>query len=293
MDITTPKNYTTAKEEAVTALSTKDLESSETANNTIQKDDIEDGDDRTDTSDDYFDSCDDCSSDGGRVDGIVMNEFADGDCLGFVSVPLPGSRLSTGDAPPQPRRSAPNGCAICLSAFEPQHHITWSSNDKCKHVFHKDCILDWLQASGGRHLRRRRRLEQRGQQRGDNSIVHYSNNPLLKITKFPMLCPCCRQVFVIIPPEAAAPTSTTTTSSLTKTTAQGISNTSTTPGEESSHDGSETDGSRGAAADQQSSLLSSSANTNTESSAAAVTVPSGSADATTANTIVVVSTTTV
>jgi hypothetical protein len=36
------------------------------------------------------------------------------------------------------------GCAICLSHFEPQELVCESNNSSCQHVFHKDCMVDWL-----------------------------------------------------------------------------------------------------------------------------------------------------
>ena len=36
------------------------------------------------------------------------------------------------------------GCAICLSNFKPQQLVCESNNPSCRHIFHKDCMVDWL-----------------------------------------------------------------------------------------------------------------------------------------------------
>ena len=36
-------------------------------------------------------------------------------------------------------------CSICLCPFEPAEEICCSSNKRCKHSFHKDCMSEWLQ----------------------------------------------------------------------------------------------------------------------------------------------------
>jgi hypothetical protein len=36
------------------------------------------------------------------------------------------------------------GCAICLSHFKPRQLVCESTNSSCQHVFHKDCMVDWL-----------------------------------------------------------------------------------------------------------------------------------------------------
>jgi hypothetical protein len=36
------------------------------------------------------------------------------------------------------------GCAICLSKFTSQQLVCESNNSSCLHMFHKDCMMDWL-----------------------------------------------------------------------------------------------------------------------------------------------------
>jgi len=119
---------------------------------------------------------------------------------GKIIVPMAGTcvDLVDGDTKAsavEDRREVPNGCAICLSPFENEDRIAWSSNTNCAHVYHHECISDWLMASGAKHLRRQRRESER------NRVVNYANDPILRITNFPMLCPCCRQPFVLCHPE--------------------------------------------------------------------------------------------
>jgi Ring finger domain len=41
-------------------------------------------------------------------------------------------------------RRVPNCCAVCLSGYEVGEKVAWSPNRKCRHAFHRDCIVDWF-----------------------------------------------------------------------------------------------------------------------------------------------------
>ena len=38
-----------------------------------------------------------------------------------------------------------SACVICLEPFRVGDRVTWSKEMECQHVFHKDCIVEWLQ----------------------------------------------------------------------------------------------------------------------------------------------------
>jgi len=82
------------------------------------------------------------------------------------------------------KRSVPIFCAICLSEYETCDRVCWSSNTDCSHVFHEDCILQWLISSG--------------KKRSMNEFFsrHPTDEKLLK-NEF---CPCCRQDFICVRP---------------------------------------------------------------------------------------------
>mmetsp|Transcript_16164 Transcript_16164/g.18439 ORF Transcript_16164/g.18439 Transcript_16164/m.18439 type:complete len:343 (+) Transcript_16164:38-1066(+) len=67
-------------------------------------------------------------------------------------------------------RKVPNECSICLCEYTVGSDTVWSSNPQCFHVFHADCIEQWL-------------MKQR-------------DGPL---------CPCCRRDFVIDPFDDVGP----------------------------------------------------------------------------------------
>ena len=57
-----------------------------------------------------------------------------------------------------------NECAICLDSLTVGEIVVWSNNEKCRHAFHQDCIIEYLVQ------------------------LHDSRGSP---------CPCCRQQFVI------------------------------------------------------------------------------------------------
>mmetsp|Transcript_2150 Transcript_2150/g.3323 ORF Transcript_2150/g.3323 Transcript_2150/m.3323 type:complete len:327 (+) Transcript_2150:222-1202(+) len=82
------------------------------------------------------------------------------------------------------KRSVPIFCAICLSEYEKCDRVCWSSNIECNHVFHEDCILQWLISSG--------------KKRSMNEFFtrHPTDEKLLEHE----FCPCCRQGFICVRP---------------------------------------------------------------------------------------------
>lgn len=94
---------------------------------------------------------------------ISSSEIADSELIDDIEMDqtsiliLPISEKST--------RYSPNCCAICLCSYEIGETIVWSSNNSCHHVFHYECILQWL-------------------------VKMRKGTP----------CPCCRQEFTDIPP---------------------------------------------------------------------------------------------
>ncbi|KAK1735667.1 hypothetical protein QTG54_013830 [Skeletonema marinoi] len=82
------------------------------------------------------------------------------------------------------KRSVPIFCAICLSEYEKCDRVCWSSNTECSHVFHEDCILQWLISSG-----KKRSINQ--------SFTRHPTDEKLLENEF---CPCCRQDFICVRP---------------------------------------------------------------------------------------------
>lgn len=140
---------------------------------------------------------DDTNSQG--IDSTESMEEGFGDEAGVVVVPSPGVACTDCESTVPPftmisLREVPNMCAICLCPFEVEDKVSWSSNHRCQHIFHYDCILSWLTKTAQRHYKRRQR-----QGEGERGVVinatHASDGTT---TDFPVHCPTCRQDFVQI-----------------------------------------------------------------------------------------------
>ena len=71
-------------------------------------------------------------------------------------------------------------CAACLMTYEKSVRVCWLSNSKWSHMFHEDCILQWLATLGRTHSRAKL----------------FSATPSeKKLLDFILTCPCCRQDF--------------------------------------------------------------------------------------------------
>ena len=121
-----------------------------------------------------------------------------------ISIPLPGhdvrgevcvemkeeeqstSKMINNEATKQPikeTRVAPIFCAVCLAKYELSERVCWASNSECSHVFHEQCILQWIVSLG--------RRKTMGQQFDKNSSEE-------ELMKYQPECPCCRQHFIDI-----------------------------------------------------------------------------------------------
>ena len=72
-----------------------------------------------------------------------------------------------------------NECSICLGNFSEGETISWSALD-CEHIFHQDCVLNWLMTLGQKSIGNR----------------NESNIMQVRLCRYSMKCPNCRQDFI-------------------------------------------------------------------------------------------------
>ena len=78
-------------------------------------------------------------------------------------------------------REVPIFCAICLTEYEISERVCWSSNSDCTHVFHEDCIVQWLISLG----------------KTKSKMQSFSEIPSeAQLLNYQLECPCCRQDFI-------------------------------------------------------------------------------------------------
>jgi len=85
------------------------------------------------------------------------------------------------DAKMTEKRAVPIFCAVCLMEYSISERVCYSSNSECTHVFHEDCILQWLISLGRKRSKRQ----------------SFARNPSVKkLLDYDLACPCCRQDFL-------------------------------------------------------------------------------------------------
>lgn len=53
------------------------------------------------------------------------------------------AEVPSGDANNEQQQQQPS-CAVCLDPFQEGDLVARAQNDACKHLYHKDCIAEWL-----------------------------------------------------------------------------------------------------------------------------------------------------
>lgn len=128
---------------------------------------------------------------------IVENDEEDEEQQGRIcQLPLAGtSRDSQSNKPTKDTRQVTNCCAICLGSFSTVGTLCWSSNPQCQHIYHQECILDWLEASGKKYMKQKRKEMVQNSDQVELD-PYWKMDPAERVISFPMNCPCCRQSFV-------------------------------------------------------------------------------------------------
>jgi hypothetical protein len=92
-------------------------------------------------------------------------------------------RAAISNTTPRRREVTITDCSICRSSYEPSESICYSSNPRCPHVFHSDCMIQWLIALG---------------RRNDEIVIgHGKKLREGHLLEYTLSCPCCRQPFFV------------------------------------------------------------------------------------------------
>lgn len=106
---------------------------------------------------------------------------------GTILVPPPGQSSSTTED--MDWRLVTNRCSVCLSCFDVDDTVVWSVNTECPHVFHAQCLHDWL-ATVSRKFIKRQILHESSRR------IMYRGPPQEYMYRVPLSCPCCRRPYL-------------------------------------------------------------------------------------------------
>ncbi|KAL7528849.1 hypothetical protein ACHAWF_002734, partial [Thalassiosira exigua] len=133
-----------------------------------------------------------------KVDGTVCDSTRPSSPLhanGFLG-PVAGSRDRDGDGGEslekcryQPIREAErdttiSNCAICCEEFQFSDRVCRSSNPKCGHIYHEDCVMHWLVSLGWTKVKEAR------------TVACLAAGDEEGLMDYDLECPCCRRPFV-------------------------------------------------------------------------------------------------
>ncbi|KAL3795141.1 hypothetical protein HJC23_007369 [Cyclotella cryptica] len=115
------------------------------------------------------------------LNGISGNKEESADNISSTETVVASTENDVAPNSTPEKRAVPIFCAVCLTEYEVSERVCWSSNTECTHVFHEDCIVQWLVSSG--------RTKSKRQWFPDNPSER-------RLMCYELECPCCRQEFI-------------------------------------------------------------------------------------------------
>lgn len=119
-----------------------------------------------------------------------VQDSIDTEKQGLLRLPGPGISFQNATGCSNCKKSALQGvegrsvnaeCSICLTAYSVGDKVSWSALD-CHHVFHQECMAEWLMTLGQKSI----------------SAAQGHNNTVIQggLCNYSMYCPVCRQDFI-------------------------------------------------------------------------------------------------